>query len=370
MNYVSDTLYKVDSKGKIRIFNVEVEGEKFRMTTGLEDGKKTTSKWKTCKAKNVGRSNSTTPCEQADNEAVAKYEKKLAEHYYETREEALANPDAFFKVMLALKVEEVKVKPTLPVIADPKLDGMRLVENTNYSLSRRGKPVPAAQWIDEELRDFLDANPNITLDGEIYNHEFHEDFNTLMSIARRDKMNDDQKEIAKTKLEYHVYDFFDSDHPDMSAIDRKHKLALFPIYSDRIKEVPFIQIYDWDILEELKGQHLEDGYEGTIIRTYDSAYEHKRSKNLLKIKQFVTEEFPVLDITPGDGNRHDIAGRIHVDVAGVSVGCGLRGSWEHCRVLLDNRDEYIGKLATIRHFGLTKDGSLRHGTCVDINRPD
>jgi DNA ligase-1 len=370
MNYISETLYKVDSKGKIRTFCVEVQDDRYRMITGLEDGKQVESKWTTCIAKNVGRSNATTPMEQADLEAQARFTKKLGEHYYRTREEALATPDSFFKVMLATEIDKVKPQPGYPMIADPKLDGMRLVENFSYSLSRRGKPVPAAQWVHSELMPFLSRNPTITLDGELYNHDFKEDFNSLMSIARRDKMNAEQAKRAETQLQYHIYDIFDSDYPDMTAIDRKKKLDSLGINSDRI------HIVDWDIitcsedLEAIKGSHLTDGYEGTIVRNYDSKYEQKRSKNLLKIKQFITEEYSITDITSGSGNRSDIAGRVLVDVRGVSVGCGIRGSWEYCRDLLDRKDDFVGKKATIRHFGKTEDGSLRFPICIDVDRPD
>ena len=176
MNYLSNTLYKIDSKGKVRTFQIEVDGDRYRMITGLEDGKKTESKWTVCTAKNIGKMNSTTPEIQADLEAQARISKKLSEHYYKTKEEAISNPEAFFKVMLATEINKVKPRPEPPYIVDPKLDGMRLVENISYSLSRRGKPVPAAKWIHEELEEFLFNNPSITLDGEIYNHEYKEDF--------------------------------------------------------------------------------------------------------------------------------------------------------------------------------------------------
>lgn len=367
---IGDILYKVDSKGKIRTYCIELDGDRYRMITGLEDGKKTTSKWTECSPKNVGRSNETTSEEQARLEMYSRMTKKLEEHYYKTKDEAIANPDSFFKVMLATDLDKVKEKPSFPLLCDPKLDGMRLVANKRYKKSRRGKDVPSAYWIFEDLKQFLDSNPSITLDGEIYNHEYKEDFNTLMSIARREKMDEDQKTIAKEKLEYHVYDLFDTNNPDLTAIERKIILDNLPIYGKRVKKVNFDEINSLDELESIKGKHLEDGYEGSIIRTYDSKYENKRTKNLIKVKQFLTEEYKIIGINPGIGNRNDIAGSILVDVGGVTVGCGIRGSWEYSRNLLDEKSNLIGNKATIRHFGKTEDGSLRFPICVDINRPD
>ena len=45
---------------------------------------------------------------------------------------------------------------------------------------------------------------------------------------------------------------------------------------------------------------LEAGYEGQMIRK-DAPYECKRSKNLLKRKEFITEEFKVVKVVEGQG---------------------------------------------------------------------
>jgi ATP-dependent DNA ligase len=116
--------------------------------------------------------------------------------------------------------------------------------------------------------------------------------------------------------------------------------------------------------------HILDGYEGSIARTINMPYENKRSKHLIKIKKFITEEFVCTDIIEGTGNRSGIAGSVEVDVERVVVNAGIKGSWKYAKELLDNKSTLIGKQATIRHFGKTPDGSLRFPVCIDINRPD
>ena len=367
---LTDLLFKYDSTGKIRTYQIEIDGDKYRMITGTKDGKKIESKWTVCTTKNVGRSNEMTPSEQAVAEAQARIDKKLKANYYKTEAECIANPEQFFGPMLATDRSKIKPEPKFPLIIDPKLDGMRLICQADSYLSRKGKEVPAAKYIAEELESFFAQYPNITLDGELYTHDLSDDFNSLMSIARRETLNVAQDQAARDVLQYHVYDLFDFDEPQLSAFDRKFMLKDILPVSNRIHLVPFQIVNDEAELKVLNIEHITDGYEGSIARTYDAPYENKRSKHLIKIKQFITEEFVVDDIIEGTGNRSGIAGTVFIYNQNVRVGCGIRGSWVYAKELLDNRKDLIGKLATIRHFGETPDESLRFPICIDIDRPD
>lgn len=81
----SKKIYKKDSKGKIRITHVQADNGVVIQESGLLGGAlvKHTS---TSKPKNIGKTNSTTPEEQAIFEAKAKIEKKLKEGYFESIE--------------------------------------------------------------------------------------------------------------------------------------------------------------------------------------------------------------------------------------------------------------------------------------------
>jgi DNA ligase-1 len=363
-------LYKYDSTGKIRTYQIEIDGGKYRMITGTKDGKKVESAWTVCTPKNIGRSNETTPDNQAVIESAARIEKKLSLNYYVTEEECIANPEQFFTVMLALDRTKVKPAPSFPLIIDPKLDGMRLVEMQGDSFSRKGKPIPTAQFISEELEPFFIQYPDIILDGEIYSHDLKSDFNELMSIARKQKPTDSEMVEAKNILQYHVYDLFDTNNPDMPAIERKELLKKILPVSHRIQRVQYMVVDTEEELKTLNQLHVADGYEGSIARPLMSKYENKRSKNLIKIKQFITEEFVLEDIIEGTGNRSGMAGSIVIHVGNVEVRPGIRGSWKYAKDILAGKADLIGKLATIRHFGMTPDGSLRFPICIDIDRPD
>jgi len=365
-------LYKVDSTGKVRVYFIEQENEKYRMATGVKDGNLTRSKWTTATPKNVGRSNETTAEKQAVSEIINRYTKKVNEGYFADLETAKAHPDGtFFHPMLATVWDKVKDKDKVyPLIADPKLDGMRMTVLGDEHISRKGKVIPTVPHIIEALEPFHERFPYIRLDGEIYNHDYKEDFNTLMSIARRLKPSAADLKLSAEKLEYHVYDMYDYSNPHMTAIDRKLWLLSNLHPTGPIRAVPWKLVYTEEDLEIVKGENISNGYEGTIIRVYDSPYVTKRTKYLMKIKDFITEEYEISDILPGKGNKHDIAGRVLVVCDGTIVGCGIRGSWEYCENILLNKQNLIGRDATIRHFGKTPDGSLRFPVCIDIDRPD
>ena len=80
-------LYKKDSKGKIRTISIWSDNGYLNQSSGLLDGKKVLHT-KLCAFKNIGKSNETTPIEQANLEALAIIKNKLTEGYFETIEEA------------------------------------------------------------------------------------------------------------------------------------------------------------------------------------------------------------------------------------------------------------------------------------------
>jgi len=285
---------------------------------------------------------------------------------------ARSNPDGkFFQPMLATVWENIPYKnKQFPLLLDPKLDGMRMTMTATEAITRKGKPVVTVPHIISELKDFLRANPTIRLDGEIYNHEYREDFNTLMSIARKTKPTAEDLQIAMEKLEYHVYDMYDSKNPDLTAVGRKLWLAANLPISASVRFVKGTLVFNKEEFDEVKHRNIENGYEGTIVRVPGAPYVNKRTKYLMKVKDFITEEYEIIDILPGKGNKSDIAGRILVNHNGTVVGCGIRGSWEYCENILLNKDKLIGLDATVRHFGSTPDGSLRFPVCIDIDRPD
>lgn len=370
-----DRLYKTDSKGKVRIIDIEVEDNKFRTISGLEDGKLVTSDWTVCTPKNIGKTNETTSAEQALAEATASHDKKLKEHYTLDKTIALSGDRKYFEVMLATDKDKIKDYPSFPYIADYKLDGMRLTVSSEKACSRKGTDVPAASHIVKIVKSLCDSDKGLTLDGELYNHSLKNDFEHLMHLARSQSFTIEERKECDSTLQFHIYDVAFEDHilENASALTRKELVKQYVALLDNpsIVEVHSELVNNQEELDAFEMKALSLGYEGVILRHPDMPYIHKRTKYLIKVKQFITEEFIITDIVEGEGNRSGKAGAIWIQKSsGSKVKCGIRGSHEYCEQLLENRKFYIGKQATVRHFGHTKDDSLRFPICIDINRKE
>ena len=101
------------------------------------------------------------------------------------------------------------------------------------------------------------------------------------------------------------------------------------------------------------GEYTEAGYEGQMVRQ-NTAYECKRSKNLLKRKEFITEEFEVVNVEEGNGNWSGYAKRFVLKMPnGTQFSSGIRGSQAKLKELL-NAD--TPNWATCRYFELSNDG--------------
>lgn len=379
---IYDTLYKLDSKKKLRIWRMERDGDKYRTISGLDEGKQTTSAWTVAKPKNVGRSNATTGEQQAHLEVTAKYTKKLEQGAYHKTKGGVSKGASYTQPMLAqtfyredtMVKDKLKKKTVLefPVQVQNKLDGIRciakLVDGEVKLFTRKGKPIVSVPHVQAALHVVLNKNPETILDGELYAHHLKDDFQRITSLVRKQstaKAITDQT----VEVEYHVYDqiqdtpFWErSDDLGIMLTDAPHSV---------IKFVPYDEAEDEEELDDFHLQAVGAGYEGSMIRSSPnmSTYEMgKRSKLLLKRKDFDTDEFTIMDVLEGKGNRSGMAGKLVYQTAeGGEFESGLRGNFDYFRELLRNKKKYIGREATVRYFGFTDDNLPRFAVTIDIH---
>lgn len=355
------TLYSRTSNGSIQQWTIETKDNQFRTSEGIKDGKITVNSWTTCAGKNIGRANETSPKEQAESEAQSKWQKKIDKGYYENIKKI--DDFKFFEPMLAKKYEDYKDEIVWPIYSNVKLDGVRNIVSINGTFSRNGKPVVSVPHFREALQPILDKHPDIVCDGECYSHKLKHNFDQLMSLARQSKPTPEDLAASKEKLEYHIYDCYFAKQPDLTFSER------FKLLKDLLKNVKdkAIVLVAADVaknqeeLDTLYRQYLDEGYEGQMIR-FDTPYENKRTKNLLKRKEFQEEEFKIVKISDGKGNRSGLASIIEfVDKKGKNFEAGVIGNNDYTADLYKNRAKYVGQKGTVIFQNYTPDGVPRFG---------
>jgi DNA ligase 1 len=355
-------LYKRSTTGKISFWQIEIEENKFRTESGFTDGQKVINEWTICEGKSYNTSN-----EQALKQAKAIHKKKIELGAFEKIED-IDNP-ILFKPMLAHDYIDYKNKIKFPIWSQPKLDGVRCICTSTGMFSRNGKRIISAPHILESLELFFKSNPDVILDGELYCDKLANDFNKIVSCVRKTKPTQEDLKESKKYIDYHVYDL--PSHVG-SFEDRINKLdEMLSSYHINIKVVTTTKIFNEEEIHIYYTEYIEDGYEGQMLREPDSLYENKRSKSLLKHKSFITEEFKIVKIIEGLGKLSGKVGKISILTKnGTLVDSAVNGEHSYLEDLWNNRENLIGKEATVRFFNYTEDGSLRFPKIIDIGRDD
>jgi len=247
---------------------------------------------------------------------------------------------------------------TVPTFIQPKLDGVRCILQ-NYELkTRAGKPIVSCPHI---------ANNGSFLDGELYNHDLKSDFNKIISLTRKTKPTIEDIAESREKIQYWIYD-----NPGVDGVFSKryeHLLSLFKTrnFPDDFKLVPSYQIESMNDIQKYHSIFIAQGFEGSIIRLDLGPYENKRSKQLLKYKDWQDAEWEIIDVLEGQGNRAGCANMLVIRLeSGVICKPTMTGTEEFMRRVWTDKQNVIGKQATVKYFGYTEDGSLRFCTVKNI----
>lgn len=360
------TLYSRTSTGAIQEWTIVQENDQFYTVEGQHGGKMTQSKPTVCVPKNVGKKSETSGAQQALLETNSKIKLKLDKGYVYDINEIDAS-DAF-SPMLAKEYGKFKHKIKYPCAVQPKFDGVRSnVTLTNKQLSREGRPQLSAPHLFEAVKPFL--TDNVVLDGEIYNHDLKHDFDRIISLARKSKPTTEDMIESSKVLQYHMYDLFLKDEPEMMFFDRIKILEqkLISYNHPALVLCPTYIVNSEAELNQRYEEFLEAGYEGMMVRN-NVPYQQKRTDSLLKRKEFQDAEFQILDIIEGHGNRSGMAGTLllKLNENGDTFNSSAIGGEEYYKELLINKDKYIGKLATVKFQNYTPAGVPRFPTIKAI----
>ena len=362
------TLYKRDTNGNIRELTVEYSNGVLNATrtiAGIKDGNLVTSGWKDATGKNTGKANATTDAEQAQKEAKAMWDKKVEKEYFEDIN--LVDTYDKFKPQLAHDYSKLNVgqKMALDMICQPKLDGIRCIARKDGLFTRAGKEITTCNHIHNALKDYFEKNPTDILDGELYNHELRDDFNKITSLVRKVKPTQAEAEECAKLVQYHIYDITGPEWEGFSFEDGNLHLEDVIGNLDYRQPLQFVEtVYcnSQTELDEMYAVWTEQGYEGQMVRN-NQPYENKRSKNLLKRKEFITEEFDVVEVLEGSGNWAGYAKHFVLTDGTNTFKSGVRGNQQTLKELLEQ--EVKPTWVTCRYFERSPDNIPRFPVVID-----
>ena len=258
-----------------------------------------------------------------------------------------------------------------PVFIQPKLDGVRCLIQCQYEVeegryhghiiraySRTGKEWKNIDHILFNLKPFFQLNPDVVLDGELYNHKLKNDFEKIISCVRKTKPTDEHRRESEQLVEFHCYDVI---HPKLKTFSERNEWLRLNVPGNcYVKQVESTIIRnDIDARHE-NNSNLAMGYEGSILRT-NSPYEHKRSHNLRKFKQFHDAEATIIGWVAGKGKRTGTVGKfMAVDEDGNQFGMPVMDKQKYLEENFKTMQGWVGKTATFKYFERTKAGSYRH----------
>jgi len=266
-----------------------------------------------------------------------------------------------YKPMLAYPASNKPIDYTKKVFVQPKLDGVRcLIQYDNSKVtaySRTGKEWKNIDHILFNLKPWFALNPDVILDGELYNHDLKNDFEKLISLVRKQKPTDiDALESADT-VQFHCYDIIDK----TKTFEERNKFITQAVPRNHcIKHVKTHNVATESLAKVIHQQNLDNGYEGSILRTND-VYACKRSHNLRKFKDFSDAEALIVDWVEGVGKRTGTIGKFMAqDEDGNLFGMPVMDKFKYLQDNFKKMQGYVGKTATFTYFERTKAGSYRH----------
>ena len=203
-----------------------------------------------------------------------------------------------------------------------KLDGVKALfyykDGEIHTASRGGEHY---DYSTEHLRtypplvSFFKENPTVILDGELFVRG-----KSLQQISGAARMEKNAYDCDW--LQYWIYDCYDTFDPEKTAADRWSflveelhcKNGIFIYYdpeNDEIKDPIRLlnhQIVDgWDNMKFLHDIWVSEGFEGAVITDPSKPYKPgARCNNLIKIKQYKSEDFKVIGYKLGLRGSEDM----------------------------------------------------------------
>jgi DNA ligase-1 len=325
--------------------------------------------------KNVGRANETTPWQQALIMADSKVSKLGDKGYkvypdYPPMKQLIEELEALEGTDINGNLIPMRAKAEMKLIEEcleeygygylqRKFDGVRAVtrkDSTHHDIrSRNGK---FWEYLDHILEDLPNLPDGWQYDGEMYHHD--RSLQQIVSMVKREQE-------ANKEIQYRVYDLMGTGLPYK---ERKKRLArILRFRGDSIKKVKTYKVHSMEEVTELFSQFKAEGYEGAMFRTPEDLYDPGgfRSNFLIKVKDFLEEEFEIIGVEEATGRDEGTAIFVCKTDDGQEFNVRPMGTRELRKDYLENFEEkYLGKMLTVRFQQWTDDGKPFHHRGVII----
>lgn len=336
-------LYIRDNKEQIREWRIGVENSVIVIEYGVLNGAMITQREEVKHGKAARTRN-----EQIMSRMASRIHKRRDMGYSPNIEDAMKHPVnslGFKKPMLAQPLKNVKNIDFSNAYVQSKFDGNRMlianIGGQKIAYSRNGKLVETV----DHILDEIEMPEGTILDGEIYCHG--ESLQTIVSWVKRKQEN-------SFRLKYHTYDIID----DAPFYERFAMLKDVSYGSNAIL-VPTTKINRIEEVMEYFRISRKGGYEGEILRWGDSGYEDgKRSKSLVKIKEWMDDEFVVVDITPSADGWAVLTCMTNDNEDSFRV--SAPGDMYEKQMPIDDPLYYLGRTVRVEYSQVTKDGIPFH----------
>jgi len=267
------------------------------------------------------------------------------------------------KPMLAYPVSDKPINYDNKVFMQPKLDGVRCLiqydKGKVTAYSRTGKEWKNIHHITSSLEKWFKSNQTTVLDGELYNHDLRDDFETIISLVRRQTPDDIDMLESRDLVQFHCYDII---HPNNSPFEDRNRFIKHCVEQSS----PYVHVVNTMVCasdedaKEIHAVNLACGFEGSILRTND-VYKFGRSWSLRKFKDFHDAEATLLCWVEGKGKRKGTVGKfMAVDADGNEFGMPVMGKFDYLQKNFRKMRNWVGKTATFTYFERTKANSYRH----------
>ena len=380
-----------DSKGKVRVVEMSVDWDEEAHAFGIH---RTTYQYKGKQTEQpviyvkVGKASRTLK-EQVELEYKSNMKKYLDKGYKQLEKhidtyteeqlqeiigDVVTDSSGFAKHMLAKQADKIKDSSIEKVelwAVSRKVDGVRCSfywkDGEVKSASRGGGDYdPATYQLREhpKMIELFKLHPNWILDGELYKHG--KSLQQISGAARMEKVA-----TGCDWLEYYIYDIMVPDMPFIQRNGYLNELRKFLNQEQfnpekewnkedlRVQVLPHEFIFGdnkKDQIIKLHDQYVLEGWEGCVARDVSKPYKFGgRGNEMLKFKMYQDAEFEITGIS--EGLRPEDMCFTLITAEGIEFKAKPMGSRELKEQYREDLNKLIGKMATVKYFYLSDEGT-------------